>query len=150
MGRGTGRAGRGRRARGKVYKDAVEIGPVTRMVEKKMKKTLKWVGPGAYVLGLVVAIAAGIMMPSDPNIMTLLAALGVIVGLVNIKDKEKTKFLLASLTFLTVAMSLSMITQSIPEIGDKILQVVYYVMFFTAPAAAVVSLIVINEIAKGR
>jgi hypothetical protein len=120
------------------------------VVEKKLKKGILWLGPVAYVLGILVAIIAGFLMPGDGNVMTLLAALGIIVGVVNVKDKEKEKFLLAALTFLMVAMSLGVVTQVVPYIGEEILHIVYYVTIFTAPAAAVVSLLVINEVASGK
>ena len=121
-------------------------------MQKKMKKAekelKKWhgdVGPYAYFLGVLVAIFAGFALIPEAASISFLAALGVIVGLLNVADHELEKFLLASLTFLFCAVSLSNLTYLIPMIGDQIRWVLYYLTAFAAPAAAVVALKAIHE-----
>lgn len=121
-------------------------------VHKKLKKAEKhmrrWhgdVGPPAYFLGVLIAVFAGFALVPQASSISFLAALGVIVGLLNVDDEELEKFLLASLTFLFCAMSLSNLTYLIPVIGDQIRWVLYFLTAFAAPAAAVVSLKAIHE-----
>lgn len=121
-------------------------------MQKKMKKAekhmKKWhgdIGPYAYFLGVLVAIFAGFALIPEATSISFLAALGVIVGLLNVQDHELEKFLLASLTFLFCAVSLSNLTYLIPMIGDQIRWVLYYLTAFAAPAAAVVALKAIHE-----
>lgn len=113
--------------------------------EKQMKRWHGDVGPYAYFLGVLVAIFAGFALIPEATSISFLAALGVIVGLLNIQDHELEKFLLASLTFLFCAVSLSNLTYLIPMIGDQIRWVLYYLTAFAAPAAAVVALKAIHE-----
>jgi hypothetical protein len=121
-------------------------------VKKKMKNAEKhmkiWhgnIGPLAYFLGVLVAIFAGFALIPEAASISFLAALGVIVGLLNIQDHELEKFLLASLTFLFCAVSLSNLTYSIQILGDQFKWILYYLTAFAAPAAAVVALKVIHE-----
>lgn len=113
--------------------------------EKRLKKLHGAIGPYAYFLGILVALFAGFALIPETASISFLAALGVVVGLLNIDDKELEKFLLASVTFLFCAVSLSNLTYLIPIIGDQIRWVLYYLTAFAAPAAAVVALKAIHE-----
>jgi hypothetical protein len=113
--------------------------------EKHMKRWHGDIGPPAYFLGVLVAVFAGFAIIPEASSISFLAALGVIVGLLNVDDEELEKFLLASLTFLFCAVSLSNLTYLIPVIGDQIRWVLYFLTAFAAPAAAVVSLKAIHE-----
>ena len=113
--------------------------------EKHIKKWHGSIGPYAYFLGVLVAIFAGFALIPEVESISFLAALGVIVGLLNVDDKELEKFLLASLAFLFCAVSLGNITPYIPIVGEHLKWVLYYLTAFAAPAAAVVSLKVIHE-----
>ena len=113
--------------------------------EKHMKKWHGSIGPYAYFLGVLVAIFAGFMLIPEGTALTFLAALGVIVGLLNIDDRELEKFLLAALAFVFCAWSMQSLAQMIPIIGSQLFWVLYYIMAFAAPVATVVSLKVIHE-----
>ena len=116
--------------------------------EKHLKKAHVTIGPYAYFLGLLIAIFAGFaLLPEDKSI-SFLAALGVIVGLLNVGDHELEKFLLASLTLLFCAVSLWNIAYLIPVMGDQIRWTLYYLTAFAAPAAAVVALKAIHDVAQ--
>ncbi len=116
--------------------------------EKGMKSSFESIGPTAYFVGVVVAILAGFAMVPEVASITFLAAAGVIVGVLNIDDKEIKEFLLGSLTFLFCAVSLSNITYIIPYIGDQVRWTLYYLTAFAAPAAAVVALKAIHDAGK--
>ncbi len=116
--------------------------------EKHLERAHVAIGPYAYFLGLLVAIFAGFAVIPEAISISFLAALGVIVGILNISDHELEKFLLASLTFLFCAGTLSNLTYLIPVIGDQIKWILYYIIAFAAPAAAVVALKAIHDVAQ--
>ena len=116
--------------------------------EKHLEKAHVAIGPYAYFLGILVAIFAGFAVIPEATSISFLAALGVIVGILNISDHELEKFLLASLTFLFCAVSLSNLTYLVPVIGDQLRWILYYLTAFAAPAAAVVALKVMHDAAQ--
>ncbi len=118
------------------------------MVEKKLKKGLQAIGPWAYISGIVIAVIAGFVMPASAAVIGVLAALGAIVGLLNIRDIEKTKFLIGVLTLLASGMYINLLTSNIEYIGEQIFHAVNYLVVFTIPAAAIVSVKVIHEVAS--
>jgi len=116
--------------------------------EKHMEAAHVAIGPYAYFLGILIAVFAGFALIPETLSITFLAALGVIVGLLNIGDHELEKFLLASLTFLFCVMSLWNLTYMIPVIGVQVKWTLYYLAAFAAPAAAVVALKAIHDVAQ--
>ena len=60
------------------------------------------IGHWAFLGGLVLAILAG--FTAVPYLAVLLFVLGLIVGLLNIKEKESTRFLVAVITLLLVGV----------------------------------------------
>lgn len=117
-----------------------------------MKQWLQIIGPWSYIAGLVIAILAGFALPANHSVMGVLFALGLIVGLLNIRDIEKTKFLIGVLTLLAAGIYIGFVSQSIDYLGQQIFQqifnVVNYIVVFTIPGAVVVSLKVIHEVAS--
>jgi hypothetical protein len=104
---------------------------------------MKQFGPPAYVVGLLIAILAGAMPGAIAPFGTmalLLGVLGIIVGLLNIADKEVQLFLVAAIALLTSAAGLSAVLVSIQSVGTVLNSILSNIMVFTAPAAAVVSL----------
>ncbi|MEW5996620.1 MAG: hypothetical protein AB1657_03430 [Candidatus Micrarchaeota archaeon] len=118
------------------------------MVEKKMKQWLQVIGPWSYIAGVLLAVVAGFAFPASQNVIAVLAALGFIVGLLNIRDIEKTKFLIGVLTLLAAGMYISLLTSNVQYIGQQISNAVSYMIMFTIPGAVVVSLKVIHEVAS--
>ncbi|MFA6035693.1 MAG: hypothetical protein WC759_01930 [Candidatus Micrarchaeia archaeon] len=70
----------------------------------------------------------------------LLGIFGVIVGLLNVADKEVQLFLVASIALLTAAWGLSEVLVSIQVVGGLFNGILSNIKVFVAPAAAVVSL----------
>ncbi|MBI1972388.1 hypothetical protein HYS50_00085 [Candidatus Woesearchaeota archaeon] len=71
----------------------------------------------------------------------ILAVLGLIVGLLNVTGKESHLFLVASIAFLVSAQGLNVV-------WDALKPYVSNIMIFVAPAAAVVALKALYDIAK--
>jgi hypothetical protein len=98
------------------------------------------VGGYAFLVGVLIAILA--VFVSVPEVPLALAVLGLLVGLLNIADKETEKFLIASIALLASYASLSPLAVT-PVLGiyvAMILPVFGNIAVFVAPAALIVAL----------
>ena len=106
---------------------------------------LEKLGVITFVLGLILALVAGFVGLNSLWTWVLMVA-GLIVGLLNVTDHEVRLFLLAALTFMISAGSLSVVFGGVTVV-EHFLQAV---IVFTAPAAAIVSLRALYEVAKSN
>jgi predicted outer membrane lipoprotein len=110
-------------------------------------KTSK-MGQWAFILGLVVAIAGGIIGAMYATEITyILLLLGVIVGLLNITEKEVTSFLLAVVALLLVGGAG---LENIAYIGSTIGAILANISAFVAPAAVIVALKAVYQLGKKK
>ncbi len=107
------------------------------------------IGEISFILGLVIAILAGIFVSLTNSgwIVLALVVLGLIVGFLNITEKETQPFLIASIALIVTAISGSMLT-IIPFIGNALNAIVQNIAVFVAPAVIVVSIKAIYALAK--
>ncbi len=104
------------------------------------------IGHWSFLIGIVLAILAGLMgtLYQETIAMTLIV-LGVIIGVLNISEKEVTDFLVASIALLlTGAAGL----EELPAIGILIGPIVTNIATLVAPAVVIVSLKAIYELGK--
>jgi hypothetical protein len=101
-----------------------------------MKKTL---GGWAFVIGLIIAVIVAIIGTAASWPIYILLILGIVVGLLNISDKEVSSFLIASIAFMFTFTALGNVADAIPVIGAKLVKFLSLVNVFIAPAAAVVA-----------
>lgn len=107
------------------------------------------IGAWAFIVGLVIAILAGFMEPTvNVTYALVLGVIGLIVGVLNVSDKEIQLFLIASLAFLLAASSMGSVLGTIPALGAYIPTMLSYIVVMVGPAAAIVGLKAIYEIAK--
>lgn len=100
------------------------------------------IGSWAFILGVIIAIITGILGPSifagaSVYIPLVLVILGVIIGLLNISDKEITAFLVAVIALIAAG---GVQWAVIPGIGVWIGGIFAYVAALLAPAAVIVGL----------
>jgi len=114
------------------------------MAKKKVWKEVaaNW----AFLVSIVLAIILGIILPSNAAAIGLLVILGIVVGLVNITAKETTQFLVASIALIIASGAFKLI----PFIGNYAMNVLDYIVVFVAPAACVVALITIWNLARTK
>jgi len=112
---------------------------------------LSKIGPWSFILGLVIAFVSAL----TGSVFWMLGALGVVVGLLNITDKELSLYLMASLTFLVSANALSVtltkLVNLVPLIGEWlnfIDPLLANVTLFVAPGAGIVALKALYNISK--
>lgn len=136
------------------------------MVEKKSKGGLEpKYGEWAFLLGIVLALVVGLFSTqlgwSAVYIISLLCLLGFIVGVMNIPEKETVSFLIATIALLSVIGSWAPLANLINSIAaqvgfvnagavlvDKLAGVMSALAAFVGPAALVVSLKLIYELAS--
>ncbi len=114
------------------------------------------VGSYAFLAGLAVAIIAGLLSGAGQQgllggievwIPLALVVLGVIVGFMNIKDKEIEKFLIASIVLLVLSGSAGGLS-IIPTIGVYLVGIVQNIAVFVAPAALIVAIKSVTTLAS--
>jgi len=91
-------------------------------------------GRWAFIIGLVIAVLAGLFFQPDWAIWVL-AILGVIVGFLNVTAKDTRGFLLAAIAFTISATALD----TIPVIGKAFELILPFVVAFVAGAMIVVA-----------
>ncbi|UCC81602.1 MAG: hypothetical protein JSW46_11330 [Gemmatimonadota bacterium] len=92
-------------------------------------------GKYAFIAGLIICALAGFGLEAT-WVPWVLAVLGLIVGFLNIGDKEVSTFLLASIALIMSASAMAML----PFVGGTLTTILAYLVVFIAPAVLVVSL----------
>lgn len=108
------------------------------------------IGGLAFLIGLLLAAGIAIFSAASPPVWAVaaMAGLGVIVGLLNIKDKEAIVFMISSLVFLVSFNALSDVFTAL-TFGWAGMSTFFQLMsVFVAPAAAVVATITLYHMAK--
>jgi len=108
-----------------------------------------FLGAWAYVIGLLVALAAAIINPQGLGYYTILilGALGIVVGLMNITDEEVLLFLVASLAFIVSTSSVSAV---LPDGFGFLRTLLHGVIVFTGTGAFVVAFKALFKVAKSE
>ena len=99
-------------------------------------------GEWVFILGVVIAIISGLVYQamdatSAQYITVVLVVLGLVVGFLNIRDKEIFNFLIAVIAIVAVG---SANLGELPLIGSYLRYMVLNIAAFVAPAALVVAL----------
>ena len=115
-----------------------------------MAKKETQVGAWAFVIGIVIAIVLGVVpnLISTANTILVLGVLGIIVGLLNITDKELDRYLMANVAFLVASASLLAFAAVIPAVGIYLANIVGNIALFVAPGAAIVAIKEIYEVSQ--
>ena len=106
------------------------------------------IGGWAFVIGIVLAILIGIGVDMTNSIVAVLAVLGIIIGLLNITDKEVQPFMLASIAVLLASYMGGDVLSMVPMI--KLGNALQAIMAMVVPAIIIVALKEVFEIAKGK
>src|SRR3989344_7010362 len=113
------------------------------------------IGGYAFIVGVIIAVIAGIGASSMLGnaagwIPLVLVVLGLIVGLFNITDKETEKFLIAAIALMavgTTAGGLTVIDTVLSPLGKVLAAIVGQIAVFVAPAALIVALKAVYNLA---
>jgi hypothetical protein len=103
-----------------------------------MRNILSTIGFWAFIIGLVIAVVAGIVFPANDIFIIILVVLGIIVGLLNVTAKETMLFLLATIALVVVGNAFASLTAL--SIGKILGDILAYVAVFMAPAAIIAAI----------
>jgi len=113
-------------------------------------------GSYAFLLGVIIAIVVGALnaagaqvLPPDIAIYIplVLVILGLIVGIVNIADKEVKSFLIAGIALIAIGIPGSALS-TIPIVGTYLVAILIGISTFAAPAVLVVALKAFYNLSK--
>lgn len=107
-------------------------------------------GQWSFVVGILLAILLGFVPDNLLGMATLvLVVLGLLVGFLNITEKETTPFLVASVALLATGNAADRLTVIPPDaLGDFLAGSVRNIAAFVAPAAILVAVKAIWALAK--
>lgn len=113
-----------------------------------MAKKEAQIGVAAFVVGLLIAVVLGIWptMMTATNTALVLGVLGIIVGLLNVSDKELDRYLMANIAFLVGSTLLAFFANAVPAVGAYLSAIVWNIGMFVAPGAAVIALRELYEV----
>ncbi|VVB73696.1 Uncharacterised protein [uncultured archaeon] len=115
-------------------------------------KDMAMIGAYAFMAGLLVAIVLGLApgILSKTYTVLLLGVLGIVVGLLNIQDKELQLYLIANIAFLAGSAGFSAVLAALPIAGFTayLIAIVQNITLFVAPGAAVVALKALYDLSK--
>jgi ATP synthase protein I len=111
--------------------------------------TIQRIGGYAFLLGLLLSIIFALIPSINTSnwVPIVLLVLGIIIGLLNIEDKNITLFLLASIVLIaTSATPLN----TLPIVGSFLQKLILNFVNFVMPAALIVSVVAIIRIANSK
>lgn len=107
-----------------------------------MKLNLTTIGHWALIIGIIIAVLAG--FTTIPYLLTILFALGLIVGFLNIKEKESTSFLVAVIALLVIGVA----GLQLGKLTPIIVSILNNFIAFVAAAGLVVAIKQVLAVAK--
>jgi hypothetical protein len=103
------------------------------------------VGSWAFIIGVIIAIIAGLTGITDTWIAAFLVIIGLIVGFINIAAKESMNYLVASIALLVTNAATKW--NALGLVGNYISAILGNIAVFVAPAAVIVALKAVYELA---
>ena len=151
---------RGGKKRGGSRKKSTKSSSKKKIPKRSKKQELILdIGKGGFVFGIILAIIVGILL-GTANVKvglgvgitySIIFALGLIVGILNITVEEINEFLIAAITFLVAAgVNVFVIKMTVPFFGGIIEQIFIAIGVFVAPAATIVAIKAMYELAKKK
>lgn len=103
-------------------------------------------GGWAFLIGVVLAIVFGALGSVTGSIITILVILGIVVGLINITEKEVSPFLMAGAVLVIVAALGKDVLSEVTIVGN----ILYAIIALFVPATIVVALKSVLGMAKRK
>lgn len=120
---------------------------IVQQIVKQHKNKLVIAGSWAFIIGVVISLIAGIW-PLGTYSVGALIVLGLIVGFLNIEDKETNSFLFAALVLVVMASMGGSLLGELAVVGGVLKSIFSAVVVFVIPAALIVALKSIYLIAR--
>ena len=109
---------------------------------------IKFVGKWAFLIGLVIAVLASFLTGYATTIALTLFILGLVVGFLNISEKDSNKFLVANIALLTGGIASITAISIIGVVSSYLNTILGSFVAFVSAAALVVAIKAIFETGK--
>lgn len=105
------------------------------------------VGKSLFIGGVVLALLAGLIpnLEQFPWVRWVLVLLGLLVGIINIREEEQTAFLTAGIGLL---MASTAVRALLPALGTIVSAIFENIVAFVGPAIVVVAITAIANLAR--
>ena len=110
-------------------------------------------GEWSFFACVIIAVLGGIFVPNNGGMTLALVILGIIVGIINISEKETTPYLIATIALIAAGTAGFEVLDNISgavAIGSRLDNILHYIANFVAPAAVIVALKAIWGMAKSK
>ncbi len=114
---------------------------------EKRHTLLQKIGTWSFIIGIVIAVAAG-LWDISPVIVSILIILGLIVGFLNVTGKETTPFLLATVSLVIVAAVGQNTLSHVEIIGPRLQHILLTFITFIIPSTIIVACKAIYSLAS--
>jgi hypothetical protein len=104
------------------------------------------VGFWCFIVGFVIAVAAGLVLPGNAIVTLVLVILGIVIGFLNITPKETQALLLAAIALILVGNAFAPL--KFLGIDTFIAGILAYVTVLVAPAAVIAAVKTLYAIGK--
>ena len=111
----------------------------------KKTNNLGVAGKWAFIIGLALAIIAGVIPTTIPNLALILVVLGLIVGFLNIAEKDTVKLLVAIIALMAVG---AITIAEIPAIDTYLGAILSNILILAGAAGLIVAVKAIYETGK--
>ena len=102
------------------------------------KGFLHFLGFAAFIIGLILAVVAGYLWPSNTTIIIVLLILGIIIGILNITAKETMLFLIAVIALVVVGNVFAPL--KVLSLGIILGNILSYIAILVSPAAIIAAI----------
>ncbi len=109
---------------------------------------LEVIGSYAFIAGVLIAVIASVVALDKTMVTEALVVLGLIVGLINVTEKETQPFLVAAVSMVIVAYMTRTGIETVPFVGEMMKSTLNGIMTFVSQAVLVVALKQIYTMAK--
>lgn len=113
----------------------------------KKSNSLEVLGKWAFIIGLALAIIAGLLVGivAIPSLTLILVILGLVVGLLNIAEQDTVKLLIAIIALLAIGSSTLIV---IPAISGYLESMLSNIVIFAGAAGLIVAIKAVIETTK--
>lgn len=108
------------------------------------KKLGDVIGSWAFLIGVILAVIVGIFNVSGAAMMTTLAVIGLIIGLLNVADKEVMPFLLSGIILVLASQAGIALMAGVPYVNG----ILVALMAIFVPATIIVAVKNVFSLAK--
>jgi len=115
------------------------------------KSISQMIGPWSFLIGVILAVVIGFIGQANNLWLALLVIAGLLVGLLNVTERESQKFLLAGLALVIVsAMGQSALGafSAVAFIGSKMYGILNALLILFVPATIIVALKSVFDLAR--